>query len=650
MFEKFENGFISDFGSSCDQLKDFIYRKSEALFEKGEAMRAQITTIEQLESHKKEMRQRFIESIGGLVETNLPLDAKVTKVEEYDEFTLESIIYRSCENTYVTGSMYLPKGIAKPAPAVLFVCGHSQNGRMYDVYQVVCRTLVRAGLIVFAIDPTGQGERANYYDRETREYKLTRAVYDHDGYGVPAVATGRFLQRYLLCDEMRAVDYMLTRPEIDPARIGVTGNSGGGTQTMAMMMCDDRIAAAAPGTFVTNRREYLYTGQPQDSEQIWPGMTEYGMDHVTPIMIFAPRPVTILALEYDFFCIEGTRETYEEAKRFYGLYGKEGLLRLKEDKYTHQYTPKLAVEAAAFFSEIFYGEKKMVRNDDIVLLSEEQMYATQSGQVIGEIPDAKPMQQIVKEYGEALGRKRSEADKKERLAAARQWLNDKVMHDRTPMEFNVRMLPEELCAVEEGYLGIPMRWWSQRRLFTFGMMIKAQKYQDITDLPTVIGLWTDGTEQISAHEDWIRNQCDAGKQVFVIDLPGSGQIRQNSMQKHATEKGYLDTLYTLCGDLMYIGDSMAAMRCYDVLRTVEMLQVRFGIAPENVTIYCEGKEGVYGVMAGFLNENVKMEYGSGLLLQVEKEILGQDVFCYDNTLPLLVPGMLAWFDYEELLR
>lgn len=90
------------------------------------------------------------------------------------------------------------------------------------------------------------------------------------------------MEAYFLCDQMRAVDYMLTRPEIDPNRIGITGNSGGGTQTMAMMAVDDRLAAAAPGTFVTSRRSYLAANDPQDCEQIWFGITQFGYDHINP--------------------------------------------------------------------------------------------------------------------------------------------------------------------------------------------------------------------------------------------------------------------------------------------------------------------------------------------------------------------------------
>ena len=79
-----------------------------------------------------------------------------------------------------------------------------------------------------------------------------------------------------------------------------------------------------------------------------------------------------------------------------------------------------------------------------------------------------------------------------------------------------------------------------------------------------------------------------------------------------------------------------------------MLGVEFGIEESEITLFCEGNDGVYGIMAGFLNENVKMLYGKDLLLNVKKQIIGQQVFEYDDTLSLIVPGMLKYFDYDEI--
>ena len=676
MLEEFDGMNQWGLRGSGDQLKDFIFRLQEEKFARGERRREQISTLEELRAHREEMRRRFLEGLGGLVEAAGPLRARVTGKREEKEFTLESIIFNSYSNIYVTASLYLPRGVSFPGPAVLFVCGHSENGRMYDDYSVVCQTLVRAGLIVFAIDPPGQGERSNFYDPEKGEYLVPRACDDHDSCGTPAVATGMFLARYFLCDSMRAVDYMLTRPEIDPERIGITGNSGGGTQTLAMMACDDRIAAAAPGTFVTTRREIMYSGQPQDSEQIWPGTTEFGFDHVTAFLIFAPRPAAILAVDYDFFPIEGTLETFEAAKRFYGMYGREEGIRLYRDRDTHRYTQPLAVHAAEFFTEVFLGKKATVANADIGPLPERVMTATVSGNVKGEVPGAGTLPEQIQEVAARLREERLALPEEARRARARQWLLEKVGKGRKPMAFHVRMLRQEdivdagwKSGTEDGagaegcleigaerdaeahrYRCASLSWWTQRRLICAGNLIKAVEYSRTERLPTVIAIWPEGTRKISRHAPWIGGQCEAGRQVLVLDVPGAGSLEQYPLIQGMPYRERFGTLYRLCSDLIYSGDSMAAMRCYDVLRAMEMLETEFGIEEQDITLYCQGPDGVYGIMAGFLREKVRMEYGDGLLLNVEKEVIGQEVFCYDDTLSRIIPGMLRYFDYEELIK
>ena len=91
---------------------------------------------------------------------------------------------------------------------------------------------------------------------------------------------------------------------------------------------------------------------------------------------------------------------------------------------------------------------------------------------------------------------------------------------------------------------------------------------------------------------------------------------------------------------------MAAMQTYHELRTADMLREWFHA--ENISLYCDGQEGVYGIMAGYLT-GMKREYGKDLLCSVEKQILSQRPLVYDNTLSYRIPGMLQHFDYDELM-
>jgi len=361
-----------------------------------------------------------------------------------------------------------------------------------------------------------------------------------------------------------------------------------------------------------------------------------------------------LASTSDYFAIEGTRATYHAAKKAYKLYDKEENIHIFEDNNIHDYTANMAVRAAEFFSEAFFGEKRTVRNDDFKPLEKQDMLATKTGKTAAEFEDIVTLPDEVRSCAAALRMARLSLSKEDRLNRAAKWLKEKVDHERTPAAFNLRRLPKGNSGIKfiEGYMGFPVSWWTQYRLSSFGVMIRKAEYEDQDNLPAVIAIWPDGTKQITAHEEWICQQCDSGKQVLVLDVPGTGNIEQHPMseeQNHQTYKGRDGVLFKLCHDLIYSGDNLASMHVYDVLRAVDMLHEELKVSEDAVTLYCDGQDGVYGIMAGFLNKNLTVEQGPDLLLNVERDILGQKALHYDNTLSIIIPGMLEYFDYEELL-
>ena len=636
-FQSFLYMSPSTFSGRFTQLHEFLDQRQLALLEKCDEQRAKIDSLEKLQAYADTMRKTFIQKIGGIHERDCPLDARTVDVIDMGDYTIESIVYQARDKVYVPSSLYMPKGLTGPSAAVLFLSGHSDNARMSVRYQEVCQTLACAGLIVFAIDMLGQGERKDFYDPETDSYAVTSAVPDHDCCGVPSLCTGRFIESYFLNDQMSAVDYMLTRPEIDPARIGVTGCSGGGLQSLCMMICDDRIAAAAPATFTTTRREILYTCQSQDSEQIWPGCAAYGFDHFEPFMIFAPKPALLLVASSDFFPIEGAYEVYDTAKKVYALYGKEENLCIYEDNACHGYKQPLAVEAASFFCRVFGVEKW--ESLTLNALPDEEIQATKTGNVKGDFPDARtiPDETDLLAARLKLCRRRDEAEA---------WLRKKVWYERIPCAARLRISDRDNERHVGEYVGRSAMWWVQKGLMAHGMMISRETPDTQEPRPTVIALWDNGTKAIVEREDWIKARCDEGKQVLVVDLPGVGGIEQAFLWGWAPYRAAYGTMYKLCCDLMYMDDSMAAMQTYHLLRTVDMLKECLHV--DQISFYCDGQEGVYGVMAGYLT-GIAREYGDGLLRSVEGQILSQRPLQYDNTLSYVIPGMLEYFDYDEII-
>lgn len=647
MFEQFAALNLYGIRYGYNQLKDFIQRQELRKMERGNALRNAVSSPEALKAYNETLRAQYIAAMGGIPTPSRDLQPRVTGVHRMDGYRVENILFSPRDNVWASAALYIPDGVTLPAPGILFLCGHSENGYRYPNYQIACQILVRSGLIVLALDPTGQGERGNYYDPETKTYLEGRATSDHSTVGIPAIAVGGCLMRYLLSDMIRAIDYMVTRPEIDSAKIGVTGISGGGTQAAALMMCDDRIAAAAPGCYITTLQEILESGMAQDAEQIFPAVNRMGYDICNSFLMMAPKPALILAANWDFFPIEGAWDCYHTAKRFYGLFGQEENMRIFTDDNGHGYSPAMAAAAGAFFNEVLLDKKVTVSSEVPPLLPEEILNATESGVILGSVPGAVSVPQEIRREAAALREARLALPEAERKERAKKWLAEQVYSDRKPVPFFIRTQHPVNCPTEDGYVGIPLTWWSQEKLFSYATVIRRFEMTD-WNMPTVIAVWPEGTNRIPEHAAWIRNACDAGKQVLVLDAPGVGKTAQMPLNFSKEARARYAGVHNCANYLLYGGDSMGALLVYDAVRAVQLLKERFEIPEDAISFYCDGNDGVIGVMAGFLLD-IRREYGENLMTGIEDAIITPAIYTYDNTLAQIIPGMLAYFDYSELM-
>ena len=136
-----------------------------------------------------------------------------------------------------------------PFPGVIVPCGHAGEAKAYEAYQTMGALLALNGMAALVFDPIDQGERSQMPSALPQIQGTTA----HTMLGVGSILLGRSTARFEIWDGMRAIDYLQSRPEIDPNRIGCTGNSGGGTQTSYLMALDDRIrprlqAATSPAS------------------------------------------------------------------------------------------------------------------------------------------------------------------------------------------------------------------------------------------------------------------------------------------------------------------------------------------------------------------------------------------------------------------
>ena len=231
----------------------------------------------------------------------------------------------------------MPEPLHGKAPAILYCSGHTDLGFRGPTYQTMCMNLVKKGFVVLAFDPLGQGERLQYFNPKTgrSEFGNGSSTREHSRAGSQCFLTGDSLARYMIWDGIRSMDYLLTRPEIDPARIGITGRSGGGTQSAYIAALDDRILAAAPENYITTFETVLKMRGPQDAEQNFYRGIAGGFDQSDLLIARAPKPTLIVATTRDIFNIEGTQTAFAEARRAHAALGGIDSMEITVDDAEH---------------------------------------------------------------------------------------------------------------------------------------------------------------------------------------------------------------------------------------------------------------------------------------------------------------------------
>jgi hypothetical protein len=263
------------------------------------------------------IRKAMLDQVGGFP-AKTPLNARITGRLDRGDYTIEMLVYESQPRYYVTANLYVPKTGTPPYPAVLGTAGHSLDGKAAEVYQRAWIGMAKRGFVVLAYDPPGQGERLEYYNHATgRSYLPGGGTGEHSMAGIQCLLTGTNIARHMTWDGIRAFDYLLTRKEVDAKRIGVAGNSGGGTQSSYLAVLEPRLAAAAPSCYITSWATLWNPRGPQDAEQVFAGFLRDGLDFPDFLIAFAPKPIHMATAIRDFFPIDGARATYAEARRVF---------------------------------------------------------------------------------------------------------------------------------------------------------------------------------------------------------------------------------------------------------------------------------------------------------------------------------------------
>lgn len=274
------------------------------------------TNLRQWEKQKDRLRQDLTESWGSFPKEAAPLAPQKLGELDREGYRIEKIIFQTFPGVWMTANAYMPLRNGR-SPALLMVHGHWRGAKQDPTVQARCIGSVKLGFFVLAVDAFGAGERG-----------IGKALGEYHGDMTAAtlLPTGLALAGLQVYENMRAVDYLRSRPEVDGDRIGISGASGGGNQTMYEGAWDERLAAAAPVCSVGNYRAYL--GAACCMCEVVPGALRFTEEWGLLGMV-APRALMVINASRDArqFSIEEAKKSVSAAGSVFDLFRKPDSLR-----------------------------------------------------------------------------------------------------------------------------------------------------------------------------------------------------------------------------------------------------------------------------------------------------------------------------------
>jgi len=626
-----------NFASGLEQFQDIRRMLPSYLNNIGLQMLTQrqrqierLATIEDVSRRRAYLRQRMLNDLGGFPERT-PLNARVVGVLQRPGYRIEKVIFESQPHFYVTANLYLPTTGHPPYPAILFPLGHEPGGKTNPTWQQMLGSLATKGFVALTWDPIGQGERLQIFDEDLRESKVGNSTTEHTVVGTQCMLVGDHLARYTIWDGMRALDYLLSRKEVDPARIGLTGNSGGGTHTAYIAALDDRIQVAAPSCYITSWHLMLDTIGPQDAEQTFPLWLQEGLDYPDYLYAFAPKPYILLSAIRDFFPIAGARETFAEAEKVYSAIGAREKLDIFEADDGHGYNKSRRLAAYDWFGRWLKGARDTDLEPQIEMATPEELRCTATGQVSTSLGGESVF---------TLNQKRLAQLKASRLTRPAE-LPGKV---REVIRYEPLSGPLQVTSygaiTRSGYRIEKLIYESEPGIFVPSLLYVPDA--GASKKAAVLMVTGDGKAASASEAEQF---AASGTVVLSIDMRGTGETRVdtdvNSREFDRYFGDFNDTMTALL-----VGKTMAGMRALDISRGVDVLTSRKEVDANQVYGYGKDEGALPLLYAAVLDGKIRRVMLDGMLVSYESVVNSR---VSRRILEGVAPGMLKYYDLQDLV-
>ena len=621
---------MANFGDVVQEYYVKKFRENAEIRQKRlRSLDSKAAALHYVEEVKNRIRKSF-----ALPTEKCPLDAKITGTLQRDGYRIEKVIYFSRPGFPVTANMYIPDNLQGPAPSVLFVCGHSLNGKASDAYQMAMQSFALQGYVVLGLDPFGQGERLQY----GIESGIT-VCSEHNHFNRRLLPLGDATGNWRVWDAVRGVDYMLTRKEVDPDKIAVNGNSGGGTMTSLIFAVEDRVCMASPNCYITTWLRNVENELPVDAEQIPAGCAVDGGEMADLLIAAAPRPVLIQGQKNDFFDLRGTREAYLEVKKVYELLGYGDRVEFFYGPQGHGYSVHLRENCYKFFNR-FMGLPGFADGKEPAAVSEipeAELYCTEGGSVLN-MPGNKTVHEFIADKVAEVkaARKALSADELREKLAAMLGIRNAVpaapyyrqLRPACLGEKKEKIIARYLMETEEN-MRVPMYLWHRPEAYY-------HIPQDLGDVELYV-------PHQDAKEEILAMNLPEEKFIFGIDYRGVGEVMPDGCDQYSRNffAPYLfDYHFASLG--LLLGKPYIGGRVLDILNAIALLKQH---GAQKITLRCSGIGRIPALFAAVI---ARVGYAP------DKTLGNAADACLDRLAPIpqsmLPEGFLTLTDFDELAK
>jgi len=500
--------------------------------------------------------------------------------------------------------------------------------------------LARQGYVVLIFDPIGQGERLQY-PNDRLESRIGVGVREHLHAGNQQFLTGEFFGSWRAWDGVRALDYLLSREEVDSKQVGVTGNSGGGTMTTWLCGLEQRWTMAAPSCFVTRFLRNVENELPADTEQCPPRVLALGLDHADFIAAMAPKPVVLLGKEKDYFDARGLEDTFRSLKRLYSLLGAEDNISLFVGPTYHGYSQENREAMYRWFNRIT-GISARQSEPELTIEKDETLWCTPKGQVSA--LGSKTVFSFTHEKAGRLNQSRGVLSGSKLVESVRKCLR---LADRsgTP-EYRIlrpvrsRDFPKNHCttyaiASERGVHAIVYR------------LSDTAHYSRPPQGPTRAVLYVShhSSDVELRQEPFVREliAAEPDSPFYACDVRGIGESQPNTCGQDSFLEPYGNDYFSAIHSFM-LDDPYAGQKTRDLLCVIDWLQ-RTGI--KEIHLAAKGWGTIPATFAALLAEPIAQVTLKNALSSYLDVAQGED---YAWPLSAFVPGVLREFDLPDCYR